>query len=452
MCEYARAGPARPFPLRSQAIQMSSPNETPAGGTRAKLILAFGVLMFAIGQALTFVVVAPLARAVGLTETAFGATLSIASLPLIFGAPFWGRRSDVVGRKPVFVIGLAGSAVGTLLVALVMQAGLSGWATATGVLVLLGLARACYGLVASAIYPAATAYMVDVTDFRTRSQGMAIIGASNGLGSVLGPLLAGALAFAGVLVPMYAAAAIGLIGAIATLLLLPEPASHRERGAGVKLSARDPRLRPFMIMWALFFLTFMAVQIVTAFYLQDRFGITEPKAIVRTQSLLLISMASVIVGVQSTVLQIFRVHPRVLLRLFGPAFVVALLLMAFAPNTWVLMAGFAVLGLAFACANPGINGGASLCLEPREQGAAAGFLSASNTVGAILGPVVGTSIYQIAPNAPMLVGAVALAVLSVYTLTVKIPDRQWGEPAGPKPAAAGPEVTTDTPPAPPAPR
>lgn len=431
---------------------MSNPNETPEVGTRAKLILAFGVLMFAIGQALTFVVVAPLARAVGLTEMAFGATLSIASLPLIFGAPFWGRRSDAVGRKPVFVLGLAGSAVGTLLVALVMQAGLSGWTTATGVLVMLGLARACYGLVASAIYPSATAYMVDVTDFRTRSQGMAIIGASNGLGSVLGPLLAGALAFAGALVPMYAAAGIGLIGAIATLLLLPEPARHRERGAGVKLSPRDPRLRPFMIMWALFFLTFMAVQIVTAFYLQDRFGITEPKEIVRMQSLLLISMAAVIVGVQSTVLQIFRVHPRVLLRLFSPTFVLALLLMAFAPNTWVLMAGFAMLGLAFACANPGINGGASLCVEPREQGATAGFLSASNTVGAILGPVVGTSIYQIAPNAPMLIGAAALAALSLYVFTVKIPDREWGATAKPEASTATPEVATESPDAPPAAR
>ena len=213
----------------------------------------------------------------GFTPQAFGIALTLASLPLIFGAPFWGKRSDVIGRKPVFIIGVTGAAVGTLLVALVLQLGVSGIVTGFWLLVLFALARASYGAAASAIYPAATAYMVDVTDVQNRGRGLAIIGAANGMGSVLGPVLAGALAFFGPLVPMYVAAAIGIGGAVMAWFLLQEPARHADPRNKVAMKLSDRRLRPFLIMWFGFFLTFMALQIVLSFYLQDEYGITDPK-------------------------------------------------------------------------------------------------------------------------------------------------------------------------------
>ncbi len=107
----------------------------------------------------------------------------------------------------------------------------------------------------------------------------------------------------------------------------------------------------------------------------------------------------------------------------GPFFVVALVIIGLAPNLVVMAVGFGVLGLSFACANPGINGCASLCVEPWEQGAAAGFLGAGNTLGAILGPIIGTQIYtRLGHHGPMIVGAVALTALSIYAFTIKMPD------------------------------
>jgi MFS family permease len=400
---------------------------------RAKLLLGLGVLMFAIGQSLTFIIVAPLARRVGFDPQSFGIALTLASLPLIFGAPFWGKRSDAVGRKPVFIIGVAGSALGTLLVALVLQVGLNGWVTGLGLLAMFAVARSCYGSVASAIYPAATAYMVDVTDVTNRSQGLAIMGAANGMGSVLGPVLAGALAYFGALVPMYVAVVIGLIGAALSFLFLPEPAKHARAASAVVLKVSDPRLRPFMIMWLVFFLTFIALQLTLAFFLQDEFGITDPKALVRTSSILLISMAAMIVVVQIGVLQVFKLRPQTLLKCLGPLFVIALLIIGLAPGPGGMAIGFAVLGASFACANPGINGSASLCVEPWEQGAAAGFLSAGTTVGAILGPLVGTQLYaHLGHHAVMWVGAIALSGISLFALRIKVPERSWGgEPKTP---------------------
>jgi MFS family permease len=201
-------------------------------GFRSRLvIIGMGVTLFAIGQSLVFTIVSPLARTTGLSEIEFGLILTLASLPLVIGAPYWGRKSDSVGRKPIFTVGLVGSAVGTTLVALALQARLSGWISVGGLAVALLGARAFYSLTASAIYPSSGGYIADVTDLRSRGQGMAILGASNSLGAVLGPLMAASLAFIGELVPMYVASALMLIGAAAGFKLLKEPERHHAQQA-----------------------------------------------------------------------------------------------------------------------------------------------------------------------------------------------------------------------------
>ena len=395
--------------------------------TYGKFILAGGVVIFALGQSLLFIIVAPMARSIGLSETQFGVVFSLANVSLIFAAPFWGRKSDTLGRKPVFIIGLFGSAIGTLLMAMTLRMGMNGVLTSTGLMAMLFLSRCVYGLTSSSIYPSSAAYIADVTDWKDRAKGMALIGSANSLGSILGPAIGGGLAFLGVLFPMYAAVVISFIGAFAAIIWLAEPEQHLERKKNKsgnnkpRLKFTDPRLRPYMIIWATFFVTFISLNFITAFYIQDRLGITEMAAVMRTASLALAAMAVIITLVQGVVFQIIKISPQLLLRLCGPTFVIGLLVMAAATTTPMLMTGFALLGLSFSFATPGINGSASMAVEPHEQGTAAGYLSAANTSGAILGPVVGTALFKIAPFAPMLGGAAAMALVSIYALTIKPP-------------------------------
>ncbi len=106
-----------------------------------KFILASGVVIFAIGQSLLFIVVAPLARSIGLTELEFGLTFSLANISLKFAGPFWGKKSDSIGRKPVFIVGLFGSAVGTLAMAFALDLGMQGVVGSAGLSILIFLSR-----------------------------------------------------------------------------------------------------------------------------------------------------------------------------------------------------------------------------------------------------------------------------------------------------------------------
>src|SRR5205085_1547129 len=101
---------------------------------------------------------------------------SFSAMTFIF-APLWGRLSDRIGRRPVLIVGLAGSVAFYILF---------GLATVWKSLAWLFVARIGAGI-AGATIPAAQAYVADVTSLKNRAKGMALIGAAFGLGFTFGP-------------------------------------------------------------------------------------------------------------------------------------------------------------------------------------------------------------------------------------------------------------------------
>jgi len=104
---------------------------------------------------------------------------SFSAMQFLF-APYWGRLSDRIGRRPVLLIGLGGS---------VVFYAMFGLATIYHSVAGLLLARVGAGI-AGATISTAQAYIADVTTLENRSRGMALIGAAFGLGFTLGPLFA----------------------------------------------------------------------------------------------------------------------------------------------------------------------------------------------------------------------------------------------------------------------
>ncbi len=140
------------------------------------------------------------------------ATFSIAQFVL---APVWGRVSDRVGRKPVLIVCLAGTAVASLLTGL------------AGALWLLFLARAVDGASGASV-SVAQAAVVDVAEPEQRARLLGLLGAAFGVGFVAGPALAGLAALIGPRVPFLFAAALAGANCLVALVRLPE--THRPGG------------------------------------------------------------------------------------------------------------------------------------------------------------------------------------------------------------------------------
>ena len=93
----------------------------------------------------------------------------------------WGKLSDKYGRKPLIVIGLIGFVVMNLL---------TGLATS---LTMLYIARIVGGIFTSAVIPVSNAYLSDITSEKRRTKIMAWSGVAISSGVIFGPVLGGFL-------------------------------------------------------------------------------------------------------------------------------------------------------------------------------------------------------------------------------------------------------------------
>lgn len=112
-----------------------------------------------------------------LATTHVGILTGIFALMQFFFAPLWGKWSDRIGRRPLFLTGLGGYAISMIL-----------FGIGTNLEMLYG-ARILGGMFSAAIFPAATAYVTDVTSPKDRGRGMAWLGSAVSLGVVVGPAL-----------------------------------------------------------------------------------------------------------------------------------------------------------------------------------------------------------------------------------------------------------------------
>jgi len=390
--------------------------------SKDKAILLFGLVTYGIGQSLLYVIFAPLSRDLGLSEWQFGALISSSNIALVIFSPMWGRVSQSIGRKTVFITGLIGYAVGYALLGFGIQIGLWAWLTSVPLFFLLFGARLVYGSLASAISPAATAYVADTTDEQNRSAGMALIAASGGIGTIIGPAFGGLLAKVGPVVPMYVASILAIVAAILAAIKLSEPPRHVDTESGIKLRILDSRIFPYLVGWFVIFMVFTAVQVITAYYIEDRFGVTDRAQVISVASIALLSMAVVTLVVQIVVMQIWKLRPKSLLRSAYFIFAGTLLLFAFSNSLLLMYVSYAGMGLSFALAAPGLNAAASLAVEEREQGAVAGLLSSAPAFGMVFGPFFGGAVYNLAPKLPMFGGAILSILVGIGFLFVRIPD------------------------------
>jgi MFS family permease len=391
------------------------------GAPRAPSASAWATLFAAlvaigIGQTIVFAVLAPLGRELGLAEIQIGAIIAGSSLVFFIASPIWGRVSDRWGRKPVILVGLTGYAVGTIVFAGTFWLGLAGFLAGTTLWAALVGARMLQSTVMSATPPASGAYVADATDASQRTAGMGKIGAANNVGSIIGPALGGALAVFGLLVPLWAAAAITLAAAAGVAIGLPAaPPRSNPSVARPRLRYRDPRIVPFMVVGFAMFMGFAVVQQTVAFRIQDVL-VLDGQQTARTVGVALMASALASLIAQGIVVQRFALHPVWLLRAGITILIVAFLLLAAAERAVLFVAAMGLMGFGMGLAGPGFTAGASLAVTADEQGAVAGLAASIPALGFTIGPLLGTALYQWNGALPYLVTAALFLPVVLYTI------------------------------------
>lgn len=143
------------------------------------------------------------------SDTAIGVMVASFSLMQFLLAPWWGRLSDRIGRRPVLLIGLAGSALSYLLFGLAGSFGL------------LLLSRIVAGGMGATVN-VAQAYLADVSPPDKRAGAMGLVGAAFGLGFVIGPAIGGFSSSLGNAAPGFIASALSAANFGLAWFWLPE--------------------------------------------------------------------------------------------------------------------------------------------------------------------------------------------------------------------------------------
>jgi multidrug resistance protein len=183
---------------------------------RQKLPRGFGVIWTTVAiDLIGFGIVLPIlpqyAERFGAGAFVIGVLSASFSLAQLVFAPVLGRLSDRFGRKPIIIISLFGTAIGSLI---------TGFA---GSLWMLFLGRILDGMSGASV-SVAQAAVADLSPPRQRARYMGLIGAAFGVGFVAGPAIGALGALGGAKVPFFIAAAIAGVNGIIAIRRLPETA------------------------------------------------------------------------------------------------------------------------------------------------------------------------------------------------------------------------------------
>ena len=360
-----------------------------ASSGRSPLVVLFLTVFIDL---MGFGIVIPLlpiyAKQMNATPFTAGALIAVYSLMQLVFAPVWGRISDDIGRRPVLLMCLAGSAMSYLLLA-------GAWR-----LEVLFFARLLAG-VAGASIPVAQAYIADVTGPAERARGMGLIGAAFGLGMVIGPALGGGLSLLGPRVPEGFAAGLCLANVLVAAYRLPEslpgsvgrpaPFRHPLSLASLRDAAARPGAAALLAVFFLVTLGFAVLEGTFSLAAADRYGYSQAQV-----DWLWVYMGLVAVVVQGWLVGRLarRLPERALIVLGSAALGLGFLGIPFAGSAIGLLTALALVVGGQGLASPSLSSLISKTVEESVYGEALGVSQSLSAGARVLGPAGGGLIFS----------------------------------------------------------
>ncbi len=368
-----------------------------------------------MGQSMLFAILPPAAREIGISPFQVSLIFATSASIWVFVSPMWGRRSDVWGRRPVILIGLLGFALSMTLLATAMKIGLAHLLPVLLVYPLMIAARSVFALMGSGTGPASQAYVADRTSPSERTAGVALMSAALGVGQTVGPGVGALLAVLGVLAPLYFSAGLAVVSALAIWFFLPEdgPPIDKSTGRPPRMSFRDHRIVPFLLVAASLQAVRSTTVITLAFFLQDALKLNARET-VQYSGIGFVALALAGLFAQLVVVQRFQPSARTMIRAGIPFALAAFVLFSAGSGFALYVLALVLLGIGLGLVRPGNAAAASLSVGAHEQGAVAGLTGAIGVIGNVFGPMLGTSLYQYRHTAPYLLNATVMAVALVF--------------------------------------
>lgn len=389
-------------------------NEPRPISAESRTILFLTVFIHLLG----FGIIIPLLPYYAETYGATGLTVGLLTTSFSFSqfvfAPFWGRLSDRVGRRPILIGSLLLTGVSYLVYA------------AAGSLALLFASRILAG-VAGAVLSTAQAYVADTTTPENRTKGMGLIGAAFGMGFIFGPAIGGLLSRWGFAAPAYASASLALAAAVFAFLRLPESLPREARaGAAARRSRttlREALARPAVgTVLGLFFvatLCFSGMETILALFCQRFYG-WGPHEIGYLFAYVGVVAASMQLGIVGALARRFgeRALVRAGLALMGAAFVTAGLV----PPLALFLLVMGAIAVASGLMTPSLSGLISIATPADEQGGILGVYQSLGSLARAAGPFLGGLAFDVvSPGAPLWMAGIGLGLAALFA--AKLPRR-----------------------------
>ena len=385
----------------------ASPREKAA---RVPLPQGFGTIWLTVALDLVgFGIVVPIlgryAERFGASGLEVGLLFASFSLAQLVFAPLLGRLSDRIGRKPVIMISLLGTAVGSFVTG------------AAGALWVLFLGRILDGASGASVAVAQGA-VTDLAPPSERPRLLGLLGAAFGVGFVVGPALGGLASLGGEHIPFFVAGTVALINAIVAWRRLPEtrPADVRQAAREAAKNDTEAKVR----LWGLAVAGFTAIVAFSGFEATfsllagDRFRLTEGGV-----AAIFVGIGIVLVGVQGGLIRPInaKLGTQRSLQVGLVLNSAGLIVLSTAENWPLLIVALALLTVGQGLVTPNLSSLVSGRVPDHRRGEALGFQQGVNAMGRVAGPALAGVLYDhVSVGSPYLVGGalcgIALVVIS----------------------------------------
>lgn len=301
-------------------------------------------------------------------------------------APLVGNLSDKFGRRPIILFSLFGFTLDYILLALAPT------------ITWLFIGRIIAGITGASI-TTASAYIADISTPENRAKNFGMIGATFGLGFIIGPVIGGLLGQYGPRVPFYAAAILCFLNFLYGYFILPESLSKENRrsfdikranpiGSFLHLK-KYPKLVGLVISIFILYVASHAIQSNWSYFTMYQFSWDE-------------KMVGISLGVIGLLVALVQ---GVLIRYLNPKlgneksiyigfflYSLGMLLFAFATESWMMFV-FLIPYCLGGIAGPALQAVISNQVPSSEQGEIQGTLSSLMSASAILGPPLMTGVF-----------------------------------------------------------